>query len=134
MYGALRRTGRTGRVEPKAYSVASGIGYLETGARAGDELGHTQGMRGFAAADDDLTQRRYSVEQRAKLRQQSCGNEGQPGITVAQNVFVVGGGQQGVDRDGNDSCLDGAQKRDGKIDAIVQAQQDALSCGKSRGT
>ncbi len=45
---------------------------------------------------------------------------------VAQHEIVVGGGQQGVDRNRHDPRLDCAEKGGREIDAVEQAVQDAL--------
>jgi hypothetical protein len=131
---ALGHAGRAGRVEPKRRLVAAGIdGFvigrlvLQLGAQRQSE------RRCLAAGDEDVLEERQLPKDRLHHRQQRGRDEQRLGAAVTQDVGVLLGCQEGVERDRNHAGLDRTPERDGKIDRVVQQQRHARFAGDAIG-
>ena len=119
-------TGRAGGIKPEAGLVGMGRGGLGSGRRRGEQIGE-RALSRLGARDDHFRsgpgQQRH---RRLHCRQYRCRHHHRACPAVAEHKGEFVGAELGVDRDRHDSGLDRPEKGGREVDAIMQAQEDAL--------
>ena len=130
VHGALRRAGRSRRIQPEAGVVAGGLGRRERRRRRCHQAGKRTvgGRRRFVgrAGHDHVRKVRVLAQQGRKRRQQRRRDDQRAGAAVAQHVVVVVRREQRVRRDRHDARLDRTKERGWKVDRVEVAEQHAL--------
>ena len=132
---ALRHAGRAGRIEPEGDLVGAGIGGFAVLSPADrSSVGRRGRMAGASPPHTKMCFRHGELpEDRLHDRQQRRRDEQRLGAAVGENVGVLFGRQQRVERHRDDAGLDGAPERDREIDGIEQQQGDARLRVEHRG-
>ncbi len=124
--GALGHAGRARRVEPEGDLVAAGVGGRESRVVQGELVAEGQRVGGrLAARDEDVLQARHAREDGLHHRHQRGRDDECLHARIRQDVGVLLGGQQRVERHRDDARLDRAPEGNGEVDGVEQQQGDA---------
>ena len=122
----LGPAGGPGAVEPERRVVAVGVGRGELAGVLGQQLREAVGALGGPADDDQLDPLGMDGQRLPDLVQQLQVDDHGLGVAVGQEVAVVVGLEQRVERDRDHPGADGPQERGHERRAVVLHQQHAL--------
>ena len=122
----LRLAGRAGSVEPEAYVVADRRRRRHGRAAAGQQFLEALMTVRVRSGDHDMGEAGAGADRLGEFRVELLRHDQKPGPAVLEHEAVIILGQQRVDGHRDHAGLDRAEEGGGPIDAVEQADENAL--------
>ena len=126
VHGSLGLPGGAARVEPERHVVAGRRRGLQLRPGLCQELVQRHMAGGGSSRDDHRLQEGLPAQGRMELRQESGADHQDAGAAVAQQVLVIGGGEQRVDGHRHQTRFHRSPEHGREIGRIQHAEQHAL--------
>ena len=126
MAHAFRHSGRSRRIEPERRLLRMRLGRRELIRFLDDLIRELQLPVSIFAGNHDMLERRHAPRNLAQCRPQFFRNEQHARAAIGEDVSVLLGGEQRVERHRHHAGTDRAEEHDGEIHRIEHDHRDAF--------